>query len=158
MTIGEFAQLTHLSVRTLRRYHESGLLEPASVDPASGYRYYASDQIPTAQIIHRLRELDLPLPEVAKILATEDAAERADLVGAHLRRLEAELARTRSAVASLRQLLRPDAAPHVELRSVPARTVAAVRGVVDQDDVVAWYADAMAELDAVVAEGPPGGL
>ncbi|MEV6611793.1 MerR family transcriptional regulator [Kutzneria sp. NPDC051319] len=162
LTIGEFAQLTHLSVRTLRRYHESGLLEPASVDPGSGYRYYAGEQIPTAQVIHRLRELDVPLADVAKILATEDPSERADLVGGHLRRLEAELARTRAAVVSLRQLLRPDdGGLPVELRPVAARTVAAVEGVVDRDDVLSWYAEAMAELDAALGDrpplGPPGG-
>jgi DNA-binding transcriptional MerR regulator len=39
LTIGEFATLSHLSVRTLRRYHEAGLLEPAAVDPSTGYRY-----------------------------------------------------------------------------------------------------------------------
>lgn len=162
LTIGEFAQVTHLSVRTLRRYHESGLLEPAAVDPASGYRYYASDQIPTAQVIHRLRELDVPLADVAKILATEDAAERADLVGGHLRRLEAELDRTRAAVVSLGQLLRPDVGRlSVELRSVAARTVAAVEGVVAQEDLLSFYDEAMAELDAAVAGlpslGPAGG-
>lgn len=64
LSIGEFARLTRLSVRTLRRYHEAGLLAPASVDPASGYRYYAGDQIPVAHVIHRLRELDVPLADV----------------------------------------------------------------------------------------------
>ena len=162
LTIGRFAQLTRLSVRTLRRYHESGLLEPATVDPASGYRYYAADQIPTAQVIHQLRELDVPLAEVAKILATEDAEERAGLVGVHLRRLEAELARTRAAVVSLRRLLRPhDDNLSVELRSVAARTVAAIEEVVTHDEVLSWYDKAMAELDAAIAGrprlGPPGG-
>lgn len=161
LTIGEFAQLTHLSVRTLRRYHESGLLEPASVDPAGGYRYYAADQIPAAQVVHRLRELDVPLADVAKILASEDATERADLVGGHLRRLEEELARTRAAVLSLRRLLRPGGGLDVELRSVPASTVAGIEGVVDHGDVLSWYAEAMAELDTAVAGrpslGPPGG-
>ena len=162
LTIGEFARLTHLSVRTLRRYHESGLLEPDSVDPASGYRYYTTDQIPTAQVIHRLRELDVPLADVAKILATADAGERADLVGEHLRRLEAELDRTRAAVASLRQLLRPGDSPlSVELRSVGARTVAGIEDVVDHEDVLTWYDAASAELDAALAGqpplGPPGG-
>ncbi|MFJ8487484.1 MerR family transcriptional regulator [Streptomyces sp. NPDC094038] len=162
LTIGEFAQLTHLSVRTLRRYHESGLLEPASVDPVSGYRYYAGDQIPTAQVIHRLRELDVPLADVAKILATEDAAERADLVGEHLRRLEAELDRTRAAVVSLRSLLRPgDGGLRVELRPVASGTVAGVEDVVGHEELVSWYDAAMAELDAAVAglpaSGPPGG-
>jgi DNA-binding transcriptional MerR regulator len=162
LSIGEFAQLTHLSVRTLRRYHEAGLLEPASVDPASGYRYYTSAQIPAAQVIHRLRELDMPLAEVSTILATEDPDARATLIADHLQRLEAELDRTRAAVTSLRQLLRPDLAQlEVQLRSVPARTVAAISGMVELDEVLAWYDDAMAELDAAVVGherlGPPGG-
>jgi DNA-binding transcriptional MerR regulator len=162
LTIGEFAQLTHLSVRTLRRYHESGLLEPERVDPASGYRYYTSAQIPPAQVIHRLRQLDVPLAEVRQILATENAASRAELIGGHLRRLEAELDRTRSAVTSLRQLLDPGTArPDVALRTEPVRRVAAITDVVAQDDVLNWYSTAMAELDVAVAGherlGPPGG-
>jgi len=76
LTIGDFAQLTRLSVRTLRRYHESGLLEPVTADLWSGYRYYTSEQIPSAQMIHRLRELDVPLVEVGEILATEDPRTR----------------------------------------------------------------------------------
>ncbi|WP_347565634.1 MerR family transcriptional regulator [Nocardioides sp. IC4_145] len=161
LAIGEFSRLTHLSVRTLRRYHEADLLVPATVDEATGYRYYAAEQIPTAQVIHRLRELDVPLPDVRRILRSPDPAARAALVADHLRRLEAELDRTRVAVASLRRLLAPEPAPvHVELRSVPVTTVAAVEGDVELDEVLAWYAGARAELDAAVADpdGPPGGL
>jgi DNA-binding transcriptional MerR regulator len=163
LSIGEFAQLTHLSVRTLRRYHEAGLLEPASVDPASGYRYYASRQIPAAQVIHRLRELDMPLAEVSRVLRTEDPRARAALIADHLRRLESELDRTRAAVASLRQLLHPDPDElEVQLRSVPARTVAAISATVDLDDVLAWYHRATTELDAALTGqrllGPPGGV
>ena len=148
-------------MRTLRRYHEAGLLEPATVDPATGYRYYSADQIPAAQVIHRLRELDVPLPDVRRILRSPDPRTRAALVAGHLRRLESELDRTRAAVASLRRLLRPEPAPlDVELRAVPAVTVAAVEDDVGHEDVLAWYAGAMAELDAVVGEpaGVPGGL
>jgi DNA-binding transcriptional MerR regulator len=162
LTIGEFATLTHLSVRTLRRYHEAGLLEPETVDPFSGYRYYAADQIPSAQVIYRLRELDVPLAEVKAILVTEDPQRRADLIAGHLQRLEDELDRTRAAVRSLRQLLRPDVRDlRVELRSVPARTVAAIPGAVKRADIIPWYDAAIAELDAAfpAAErtGPPGG-
>lgn len=38
MNIGEFAQLTGLSIKALRRYDEQGLLRPAVVDPWSRYR------------------------------------------------------------------------------------------------------------------------
>jgi DNA-binding transcriptional MerR regulator len=162
LTIGDFATLTQLSVRTLRRYHEAGLLEPAAVDPATGYRYYAAEQIPRAQVIHRLRELDVPLAEVEAILATDDAERRTELIAGHLQRLENELDHTRSAVVSLRRLLHPDGrALQVALRSVPARTVAAISAEVDSADIHAWYDGAMAELDTAFppAErtGPPSG-
>jgi DNA-binding transcriptional MerR regulator len=98
LAIGEFSRMTHLSVRTLRRYHDAGLLEPATVDLDSGYRYYSADQIPTAQVIHRLRELDVPLPDVQRILRSPDPDSRAALVSDHLGRLESELDRTRAAV------------------------------------------------------------
>ncbi len=162
LSIGEFATLSHLSVRTLRRYHEAGLLEPAAVDPLTGYRYYSAGQIPPAQVIRRLRDLDVPLAEIKAILATGDPQRRAELITGHLRRLEGELDRTKAAVRSLRQLLRPDAEDlHVELRSVSARTLATITGHVRRDEANAWYDAAMAELDAAfpVAErvGPPGG-
>lgn len=161
LTIGEFSRLTHLSVRTLRRYHEGALLEPATVDATTGYRYYSVEQIPTAQVIHRLRELDVPLDDVQRLLQSPDPGVRASLVADHLQRLEAQLDRTRTAVASLRRLLRPDPAPiAVELRAEPARTVAAVEAVVGMGDIESWYAGAMAELEAAVgdaATGPPGG-
>jgi DNA-binding transcriptional MerR regulator len=161
LSIGEFAQLTHLSIGTLRRYHEAGLLEPARVDAAGGFRYYDADQIPSAQVIHRLRELDVPLTEVRRILGSDDPAARATLIAAHLERLEEQLDRTRMAVSSLRRLLEPDAPGlRVELRDVPATTVAAVEATVNREGVPAWYARVMAELDAVVIapSGPSGGL
>ena len=161
LSIGEFSQLTHLSVRTLRRYHDAGLIEPADIDDSSGYRYYTVDQIPTAQVVHRLRELDVPLADVREILRSPDPAVRSELLADHLRRMERQLDRTRDAVASLQRLLEPEQAGlDVELRVVPETTVAAVEDDVDLDDSLGWYAGAMAELDAVVSDrtGSPGGL
>ncbi|PRC55810.1 MerR family transcriptional regulator, partial [Mycobacterium sp. ITM-2017-0098] len=73
-----------------------------------------------------------------------------------------EVNRTQAAVASLRRLLRPEPADtHVDLRSVPARTVVAITEQVRQADSLGWYDAAMAELDTAFppAErtGPPGG-
>lgn len=162
LTIGDFAAVTRLSVRTLRRYHEAGLLEPDTVDPSTGYRYYTADQIPTAQVIYQLRQLDVPLAEVESILAAGDPKQRAEVIAGHLQRLEAELDRTQAAVASLRRLLRPDPDEFgIELRTAPARTVVAIKDDVQLDDSLEWYDTAMAELDAAfpAAErtGPPGG-
>jgi DNA-binding transcriptional MerR regulator len=162
LTIGEFATLTQLSVRMLRRYHEAGLLAPARVDPHTGYRYYASDQIPTAQVIHRLRELDVPLADVRAILELDDPGKRGALISDHLDRVEQSLARARSTVLSLRQLLSADRnGPGIGLCSVAARTVVAVTGDVDLGSSLTWYADAVAELDSAFSEldrtGPDGG-
>jgi DNA-binding transcriptional MerR regulator len=161
LTIGEFSRLTHLSIRTLRRYHDAGLLEPARVDRFSGYRYYTAEQIPVAQVIHKLRELEVPLADVQRILRTPDPQERAGLVAEHLRRLEDRLERTRSAVTSLRRLLEPDPADlDVELRHVPPTPVAAVQATLDQGELLDWYPGAMALLEVAVPQpaGPPGGL
>jgi DNA-binding transcriptional MerR regulator/effector-binding domain-containing protein len=164
LSIGDFSQMTHLSVKTLRRYHEAGLLEPAEVDPFSGYRYYQPGQIPVAQTIRRFRDLDMPVREIADLLATGNPAERAQLIGRHLERLEAQLAQTRSAVAALHRLLDPAATIDVSRRTSTETVAAAIVETVGVQDVLTWYGEAMDELGAalagagLVATGPPGGL
>ena len=165
LTIGEFSRITHLSIKTLRRYHEAGLLEPAHVDPQSGYRYYSLDQVPSAQVIHRFRELGMPVREVGELVTVTDPDARAALIAQHLERLESQLDQTQAAVVALRRLLQPSPAPlEVHHRRTEATSVAAVRDVVDRSDVLSWYEGAMSELDAVlnaagaIRTGPPGGL
>jgi DNA-binding transcriptional MerR regulator len=86
MTIGRFARLTGLSVGTLRHYDEVGLLPPASVDPASGYRRYRRDQAGRARQIAMLRWDDLPIEEIRQII--NDPAVAHDMLTRHRRRLE----------------------------------------------------------------------
>src|ERR1700739_4420256 len=94
VTIGDFSRATHLSVKTLRHYHEAGLLEPREVDPDTGYRYYSEEQIPAAQVIRRLRGLQMPVAGVKAVLTAPDSDARNRLIVAHLDRLENELAHT----------------------------------------------------------------
>ena len=101
LTIGEFSRASYLTIKTLRHYHDVGLLEPAQVDGSSGYRYYRADQIATAQTIRRLRELAMPVEQVKGVLHAADAGERNALIAAHLERMEQQLERTAAAVASL---------------------------------------------------------
>ncbi len=70
LSIGEFSKITGLTVKTLRFYHEAGVLVPSYVDEDTGYRYYAENKIETARIITLLRGLEFPLPEIADILST----------------------------------------------------------------------------------------
>src|SRR5690349_1003055 len=72
LTIGDFSRATHLSVKTLRHYHRIGLLAPADVDTSTGYRRYTTEQIPTAQVIRRFRDLDMPLDQIHAVLEAPD--------------------------------------------------------------------------------------
>ncbi len=50
-SIGEFSKVTGLTVKTLRFYHEQGLLDPTHIDPETGYRYYGPAKVETARVI-----------------------------------------------------------------------------------------------------------
>jgi DNA-binding transcriptional MerR regulator len=165
LTVGDFSRITHLSVKTLRHYHQVGLLEPADVNPDNGYRYYSPEQIPAAQVIRRLRDLEMPVADVKAVLATSDSTTRNTLIAAHLDHLEAELAQTRLAVESLRNLLqRPAAKRSVEHRTVPPAYAVGIQQTVDRDDVLSWWHGAFGELWATFQAqglsqtGPSGGL
>ena len=166
LPIGDFSRATHLSVRMLRHYHELGLLEPLDVDVDSGYRRYAPEQIVTAQVIRRFRDLDMPLGDIQIVLQAPDVETRNRVIANHLARLESDLARTRDTVASLRDLLdRPqDTSVPIEHRHVAATPAAFITDIVDAAHVVAWYRGAMAEVAATLSAqeispaGPLGGV
>jgi DNA-binding transcriptional MerR regulator len=166
LSIGDFSRATHLTVKTLRHYHQIGLLEPADVDPQTGYRRYSTDQLPTAQVIRRFRDLDMPLEEIQAVLAASDLRTRNERITSHLSRLEDELGRTQRAVASLRDLLAPapDVPARIELRRLGAVPAAAVSAVVGAEDSGTWFQGALGELYAtlaaqhVQASGPAGGI
>jgi DNA-binding transcriptional MerR regulator len=165
IAIGDFSRATHLTVKTLRHYHEAGLLEPAQIDPQTGYRRYTTEQISVAQIIKRFRDLDMPLTEIRAVLSAPDVQARNNLIAGHLKRLENDLARTNAAVASLRNLLEhpaPDVA--IGRRRADEVTAASISDVVHVEDALSWYLGALGELHAslsaqrITTTGPAGGI
>ena len=164
LSIGDFSRMTQLSVKTLRHYHDVGLVAPHHVDPATGYRYYSLDQVPTAQVVRRLRALSMPEADQRTVLAAAPD-ERNAVISAHLGRLEARLASTQAAVEALHTILdRPADGPPVQHRSVPPTTALAVHTEIDRDELPQWFAGAVTELLAEVRSqglsrtGAPGGL
>lgn len=154
VTIGDFSRMTYLSVKSLRHYHEIGLLEPASVDPETGYRLYQPEQVPTAQVIRRLRDLGMPLHDVRAVLAAEDVAARNAVIVDHLRRMEQQLEQTQTAVLSLRVLLEQNPSPiQVEYRSAAPQRTIAVRDRISMNDLGEWWTAAFGELHAALADG-----
>ena len=67
-SIGEFSTIGGITVRTLRFYHELGLLVPATIDPATNYRTYDERNLETAKVIAALRGLEFPLEQIREIL------------------------------------------------------------------------------------------
>lgn len=67
--IGEFAELSGVSTKTLRHYEKMGLLRPAAVDARTRYRCYATAQLRDLASILALRDLGLSLPEIRAFLA-----------------------------------------------------------------------------------------
>lgn len=165
LTIGDFSRMTHLSVKALRHYHDMGVLEPAAVDPFTGYRSYDTSQVGSAQVIRRLRDLGMPLDSIAAVLAAPDLEARNREIAAHLTRIERQLEQTQASVAALRALLTgPAVRPAIELRTIAAVTALAVREAVDAAELNDWGSEAFDALAAALtaagltAAGPYGGL
>ncbi|HEY9313687.1 MerR family transcriptional regulator [Williamsia sp.] len=166
MTIGDFSRATRLSAKALRFYHRVGLLEPATVDPINQYRYYRTEQINDARVIHHLRSLDMPVEQVHRALHAPDADAKNRIIADHLRRMEQRLAQTQSSVESLRRLLAQEQASPVQIerREIPSADALVIRDTIDLNDLGTWFMAANLDLDDALAQsdssrlGPRGGL
>ncbi|MGP9649086.1 MerR family transcriptional regulator [Glutamicibacter sp. AOP38-B1-38] len=70
-SIGEFAALMNVTVKTLHHYEKLGLLNPARVDQFTGYRKYSSVQFETMMQIRQHQHLGLPLAAIKRIISGE---------------------------------------------------------------------------------------
>ncbi len=87
ISIGEFARRSRLSIKALRLYDKRGVLVPARVDEASGYRYYDVAQLEDARLVAMLRQLDFRLAAIRKLLAC-DPVDAANQIAAHWQKVE----------------------------------------------------------------------
>ncbi|WP_323096365.1 MerR family transcriptional regulator [Intrasporangium sp. YIM S08009] len=76
LSIGDFARLAGVSVRMLRHYDALGLLRPARVDPASGYRSYSAAQLDRANRLVALKDLGFTLEDCGRLLGDEVPVEQ----------------------------------------------------------------------------------
>ncbi|MFF2042984.1 MerR family transcriptional regulator [Kitasatospora sp. NPDC058170] len=140
--IGDFAKHGRVSVRMLRHYDAIGLLRPARVDPASGYRSYEAAQLARLNRVIALKDLGFTLQQVQAVL--DEQVDAAELRGM-LRLRRAELA---AAMAADAQRL---ARVEVRLRTIESE------GIMPADDVVVKRVPSVrvAELTAVAASYQP---
>ncbi|MFD5509437.1 MerR family transcriptional regulator [Streptomyces sp. NPDC127051] len=107
-SIGEMARDSGLGVSALRFYDRAGVLVPAWVDPVTGYRWYAPEQLGEARLLARLRRSGMPLADIRLVLAGWSGGETGlvpRLLDGHLRRLERGLAEAREELSTVRALL-----------------------------------------------------
>ncbi|MBP9023405.1 MAG: MerR family transcriptional regulator [Spirochaetes bacterium] len=65
--IGEFSQISRLSVKTLHHYDEENILKPDYIDEETGYRYYRKESLEKAGTIKLLRSLEFSVGEIRAI-------------------------------------------------------------------------------------------
>ena len=145
MPIGIFSRITGLSHRALRLYADRGLLPPAHVDPATGYRYYDVHSIRAAEMIRLLRRLDVPLGEMRLYIDAAATDRVEETIGQQRARLEQEQARLDAAIRLLGRIDELDgmfrAAPAVELVDLPAERCLLWRGTMARSEFHESYID-----------------
>ncbi len=169
-SIGDFARHGRVSVRMLRHYDAIGLLLPACVDQATGYRFYRADQLAQLNRIVALKDLGFSLERVRTILGEQVNGEelrgmlrlrQAELTA----QIEADTARLRQVETRLRAIEGEGQMPatDVQLKTLPAARVAeltATAGSYGPDDITPvirpLYADLLDRLEraAVAVTGP----
>jgi DNA-binding transcriptional MerR regulator len=151
MTAGRFGLATMLSAKALRLYADRGLLPPRFVDPANGYRYYASDQIRTGWLIALLRSADLSLDEIAGIVDAEAADAPALLEqAAQAVRQRAEV--NQAVLARARLQLRGDPVTEMATRVEPDRPVLSVQRRMRPDEMDQAITDQVDRLRTLAAD------
>ena len=107
MQIGEVAQRTGLSLRTIRYYEEMGLIAP-SARTAGGFRLYTGADLARLQLIKRMKPLGFTLEETKDLLVTLDALDAAAPDGQNeqlVARLEMYHEAAKARVAAIREKL-----------------------------------------------------
>ncbi len=131
-SIGEFARLGAVSVRTLRLYDEMGLLRPARVDQETGYRAYTPGQLGQLNRILALKELGLSLTQIRRMLAGITVDELQGMLMLRRAQLETELQAQKNKLLGVEARLRYIAtegvmpADDITVKKIPAMGVVAI--------------------------------
>lgn len=130
LSIGQMAELNHVSEQTLRLYDKEGLLVPRCVDPVTGYRYYHIIQSAKLDLIQNMKVYGMTLRQIRSFLDSNDPAalralltEQADCIEERIRQLR----RSQSAITrTLDNYRRYEAMPRngeIFLEYIPERRI-----------------------------------
>jgi DNA-binding transcriptional MerR regulator len=131
LSIGTFANMTRLSIKALRLYDELDILRPVHIDPQSGYRYYGVEQLSKARMIRNMRNMDMPLATIRRVLAVTPVslAQVELLVRQYLEMRERQLEAIHKLARQFFQQLKPEAntmSLEVSVKDIPTQQVISV--------------------------------
>lgn len=134
MSIGRFSSLSRISVRMLRHYDASGVLTPAVVDDASGYRWYSPKQLGDASRIRQLRDVGFGVSAIGALLAVYGTPAYTEALRTQRRTLVDESAAAQHRLALIERMLDrnnlENTMSDIELIVLPAQTLITLRGTV----------------------------
>lgn len=106
--IGQFSKITMLTVKTLRYYHEKGLLVPIGVSDENNYRHYSESQIETAKLIKMLKTYEFTINEILEILEnSQDASDIQAYLDEKYELFEQEIQRYESLKKEIKSYIHP---------------------------------------------------
>ncbi len=142
LRVGEFLRRSRLSPKALRLYEASGLITPAGVDPFSGYRRYAAEQVERARLIGLLRRAGMPLARVRGVVDLEPGARRAAVEG-WWSSVEAAVRERRALLDTLHRTTEEEHVVHeIALRQVPDGDLLTVERRLTVEELPAFISDA----------------
>ncbi len=162
MPIGRFSSLSRISVRMLRHYDTHGVLVPAHVDAATGYRRYDGAQLADAAALRRLRDVGFGVSAMGALLALRGGPAFDDALRAQRVELVAAADEAAARLRLIDQMLseqESDMTDTVTLTTVPARTLVHLRGTVPDyaGEGLLWQRFIPALQEQGIALGAPGG-
>jgi DNA-binding transcriptional MerR regulator len=150
-----FSKIGKVTVKALRFYEEEGLLMPHRIDPATGYRYYDSSQIPEVHKIVALRQCGFSIPEIRQMLGGKNLAtlfsERRRELEDEVRAISLRLSAVESYIESIRE--DGDMRYQVVVKDLPACIVYSRRMVVESYDS---YFEVIPKIGEECARANPG--
>lgn len=130
-SISKTAEMVNMTTETLRHYDRIGLCRPHKVDEWTGYRYYSAQEVVRLNTISALKNMDLSLEEIQKILDFNDfakiidflrkAEKSVDLKISNLKDMKTQIQRARSFYET--KSANKESLDKIFIQEIPARTI-----------------------------------
>ena len=169
LSTGTFVNLSRLSLKALRLYNQLDILRPIHTDPQTSYRYYGPEQLPRARMIRNLRDMDMPLAEIRRVLDLADVSQaQAELaIRQYVELRTRQLEQIRLLANQFTQQLKPEAnkmSPEVEVKDIPTQQIISISrhhtvdglGKQQEQDIGALFS--LANDSGVRTQGAPFGI